>query len=111
MRFTQTLLYLCVPALLAVATLGCGPDSTTDAPDDTEQPTVVVNTTCPIMGGEVTEAGGSVDWNGKAIGFCCDGCDEKWQALSEDEKSEKLAKAQAAKSETAHEHDHAEDRS
>ena len=54
-----------------------------------------VNENCPIMGGKVTPEGGTVEWNGKTIGFCCDGCDEKWAELSEEEKAEALAEADA----------------
>ncbi|HBN77129.1 MAG TPA: hypothetical protein DD473_15200 [Planctomycetaceae bacterium] len=52
------------------------------------------NEYCPIMGGKVTAEGGTTEWNGKTIGFCCDGCDEKWEALSDEEKAAKLAAAQ-----------------
>ena len=65
------------------------------------------------MGGKVSKKAKTVEWNGKTIGFCCDGCDEKFMALSDDEKSEKLAAAQAkSEDDTGHEgyqngdHDH-----
>jgi len=48
------------------------------------------NTACPIMGGspspELTRK-----FDGQTVGFCCDGCPEKWDALSPEVKAEKLA--------------------
>lgn len=87
-----------VSLLSFVAFAGCNPPATTDT-GNADPPAVATtdtyNQVCPIMGGEVTAEGGTVEWDGKTIGFCCDGCDEKWEALSEDEKAEKLAAAQA----------------
>ena len=54
---------------------------------------MAVNTICPIMGGDVDPDIETVQFNGEAIGFCCDGCDEKWTKLSDKEKEEKLAEA------------------
>lgn len=86
-------------ALLVISAVGCN-QSTTSSPavDSTQSVTATTtsdNQFCPIMGGKVSEDGGTVAWDGKTIGFCCDGCDEKWQALSDDEKAEKFAAAQA----------------
>lgn len=53
------------------------------------------NKNCPIMGHPVAEDGGSSTWNGKTIGYCCEGCKPKFEALSDDEKAAKLAKADA----------------
>ena len=52
--------------------------------------TVAFNAHCPIMGSPVKAAGGSAEWNGKTVGFCCPGCVKKWDALSGDEKAQKL---------------------
>lgn len=51
-----------------------------------------VNAKCPIMGGDVdVKDGGSVPWkDGKKVGFCCPGCVDKWNALTDDEKTKKL---------------------
>lgn len=54
----------------------------------------LINTICPIMGGEA-QADVAVDWNGKKVGFCCPPCIEEWAELSEDEKVRKLASAEA----------------
>jgi len=51
------------------------------------------NEYCPIMGGKVTAEGGTAEWDGKLIGFCCDGCEPKWEELSDEEKAVKLAEA------------------
>ena len=32
-------------------------------------------------------------YNGGTLGFCCEGCPEKWAALSEQEQAEKFASA------------------
>lgn len=52
-----------------------------------------VNAICPIMGGKVTSEGGTTEWKGQKIGFCCPGCESEWDALSDSEKSAKLAEA------------------
>lgn len=36
------------------------------------------NTVCPIRGGEVDPEVGTFEYNGKAYGFCCGGCDKKF---------------------------------
>lgn len=54
---------------------------------------VAMNTNCPIMGSPVKPDGGSAEYNGKTVGFCCPGCVEKWTSLSEEDKAKKLAEA------------------
>jgi hypothetical protein len=51
------------------------------------------NKNCPIMGHAVTADGGSVAWNGKTIGFCCEGCKPEFEKLSDEGKTTKLAEA------------------
>lgn len=70
-----------------VLTGGCS-QSDTSVSDSTP-----VNSSCPIMGHEVKAEGGSTNWNGQMIGFCCDGCLPKWNKLSDDDKATKLAEA------------------
>ena len=55
-----------------------------------------MNANCPIMGSPVKADGGSADYNGKTVGFCCPGCIEKWTALSDEDKAKKLAEANPA---------------
>jgi P-type Cu+ transporter len=38
-----------------------------------------VNGKCPVVGGLVTKAGGTAEYKGASIGFCCAGCKEKFQ--------------------------------
>ncbi len=41
----------------------------------------VINTTCPVMGGEVSkETPYTAEYNGKTIGFCCPGCIESFNS-------------------------------
>ncbi|MDM4015925.1 hypothetical protein [Roseiconus lacunae] len=84
---------------LSIGTLFAGCDSATPPTGDTsESPAITTvstaNTNCPIMGGKVSTDGGTVQWNGKTIGFCCDGCDEKWEVLTDQEKQQKLDEAE-----------------
>lgn len=50
-----------------------------------------VNKTCPIMGGEVDPTGELASYGEFTIGFCCDGCKPKWEALDDDKKAAFLA--------------------
>ena len=84
----------------------------TDTAIDTTPPAVTTeaqtvsfaNTKCPIMGGK-PKAELTAQYEGNTIGFCCEGCHEKWAALSADEKAEKFAKVGG---ETEPHEDHAE---
>ena len=37
------------------------------------------NKVCPVKGEEVDTEAPTVEYNGKVIGFCCPGCDSKFQ--------------------------------
>lgn len=101
--------------LLLTATItGCAEtDQTTTEPSVTAPveatPMSFPNSECPIMGGEPTEEL-TAEYDGKTIGFCCEGCPEKWAALSDEEKAEKFAKvdARAGHDHDAEGHDHSE---
>ncbi|MBA4317660.1 MAG: efflux RND transporter periplasmic adaptor subunit [Flavobacterium sp.] len=41
------------------------------------------NTVCPVMGNPVDPKSPTVEYNGKLIGFCCGGCDDKFKAEPE----------------------------
>lgn len=107
--------WLASSLLLTVALIaGCSqPSDTTttetspaDA-DATSSVSTTMNEYCPIMGSEVTEDGGRTEWNGQMVGFCCPGCIEKFEALSDDEKAAALAKAEAEHAGHNHgDHDH-----
>lgn len=89
MRCFVSLVMLC--GLLM--TSGCA-----DAEPEAMAVAAPVNTLCPIMGHEVTDDGGRADFDGQTVGFCCPGCIDKWEALSDEEKTASL------KSPPAHDH-------
>lgn len=95
--------YLIASLFLVGFVVGCAPSSSDTTPEAASLATV--NDHCPIMGGEVTAEGGTTEWNDKTIGFCCPGCEPKWEALSDEEKAQKLATADEASHDS---HDHAE---
>ncbi len=41
------------------------------------------NTICPVMGNPVDPKAPTIEYKGKLIGFCCDGCDDKFKAEPE----------------------------
>lgn len=49
-----------------------------------------VNENCPMMGEPIDVSEGTLEWDGHQIGFCCGGCNEKFAALSDEEKVAKL---------------------
>ena len=55
----------------------------------------VVNITCPIMGNEIDPEKITADlvreYKGEKVAFCCAGCPDKWDALSDEDKVAKLA--------------------
>ena len=57
----------------------------------------VVNVRCPIMDTPIDPAAVPANltrmWRGRRIGFCCAGCPEMWDKLSDAQKQEKLAGA------------------
>ena len=77
------------------------------APEETDVTRVTfANESCPMMGGEPTPEL-TRQWEGKTIGFCCEGCPEKWDALSEEEKAAKLAEASRGDAPGSHgDHEH-----
>lgn len=86
-------------ALLVIAAVRYNQSTTSSPAVDSTQSvtgaTTADNQFCPIMGGKVSEDSGTAAWDGTTIGFCRDGCDETWQALSDAEKAGKIAAAQA----------------
>lgn len=85
-------------ALVLLAPLGCQEPAAPDGPAaqgtpdaGTEQQVLFANTKCPIMGGKPTPEL-TTTYEGKTIGFCCEGCPEKWAELSAEEKAAKFAK-------------------
>jgi hypothetical protein len=67
------------------------------APADAAATIAVANAKCPILGGAVNSAKWPVvltrDYKGQKVGFCCGGCPETWDKLSDADKDKKLADA------------------
>ena len=51
-----------------------------------------VNKVCPIKGGDVDAESPTSSFKGVTIGFCCPGCDGKWDRKTDEEKMSLLAK-------------------
>ena len=94
--------YLALLSIVLVSVAGCSESDT----ESLNTPAVVtltpVNQLCPIMGSAVTEDGGTVEFDGKLVGFCCPSCDGKWSKLSATDKAAKLASADHAHGDHAH---------
>ena len=56
------------------------------------QPAKAVNDRCPIQGEEIDPETPMRQWRGHSIGFCCPGCDKKWDAKPDAEKDAFLEK-------------------
>ncbi len=69
----------------------------------------IINTHCPVMGGEI-DGETFVEWNGNKVGFCCPPCIDDWKDMADAERTEKLdqAAANANSSEGEHAHEHGE---
>ncbi|QOJ16303.1 MAG: hypothetical protein HRU76_01250 [Phycisphaeraceae bacterium] len=57
-----------------------------------QQPARAINDRCPIQGGEVDPDTAMRVWRGQSIGFCCPGCETKWDAKTDAEKDAFLGK-------------------
>lgn len=71
-------------------------EATSETGSETPEAVSTDNSNCPIMGHAVTAEGGSIEWNGKTIGFCCEGCKPEFEKLSDEDKTAKLAEAEKA---------------
>jgi len=54
---------------------------------------MVSNSKCPIMPDHLIDPAVTVAYKGKKVGFCCAGCIDEWDKMSESKKNEMLAKA------------------
>ncbi len=85
--------WLAMAGIVVVGASGCGRASgPRGAPVSAADQ--IINTVCPIMGGEAA-SDVTVDWNGRKVGFCCPPCIEEWAELTDDEKTARLASAAA----------------
>ncbi|MDP6543182.1 MAG: hypothetical protein QGH60_04270 [Phycisphaerae bacterium] len=77
--------------VFAIGLIGCGKSDTPDGGGTV----ATVNGKCPVMGGTFNQAKVAPelvrDFSGKKVGFCCAGCLPKWDALSDEDKTAKLA--------------------
>lgn len=75
---------------------GCSKDkpAVQSTPAQTAQ---FVNAKCPIMGNVINPEKVTADlikeFKGQKVAFCCAGCPDKWDALSDEEKAAKLLTA------------------
>ena len=69
---------------------GCSKDEPA-APAETAQ---FVNAKCPIMGSVIKPEKVTADlikeFKGQKVAFCCAGCPDKWDAMSDEDKAAKL---------------------
>ena len=79
------------------------------ATDASSEVTLVefTNRKCPIMGGKPTTEL-TTQYEGGTIGFCCDGCPQKWASLSDEQRAEKFSSV-AVESDATSNHDHSDD--
>lgn len=78
-----------LPAVLVactVALVGCESDGSEDPTTMAAVSLGAVNGSCPIMGGDVDPNAATVDFDGAKVGFCCDGCVNKWNTWSDAQK-------------------------
>ena len=103
--------YLALFSIVLISVAGCSESEPESSATDVNL--TPVNQLCPIMGNPVTEDGGTAEYNGKLVGFCCAGCDRPWSELSDADKAAKLTAADTvteAHGEHGHgEHDHEHD--
>ena len=105
--------YLALLSIVLISVAGCSESDTESFNTPAVDVTLTsVNQLCPIMGSTVTEDGGTTEFDGKLVGFCCPSCDGKWSKLSDTNKAAKLASADTIKEahngHDDHEHEHAD---
>jgi len=96
------LLSVVLIVVFAVGLIGCKKPADTGGGGATTKPAVTVatvNSKCPMMGNKFNSAKVAPElvreFAGQKVGFCCAGCPEKWDKLSDIDKTAKLAKAMA----------------
>jgi hypothetical protein len=75
---------------------GCNSTQSAEKSGDAGVSMGVVNETCPMTGGPVDGSVAAAEFNGQKVGFCCPGCPEKWEAMSDAEKQAFIDKQAAA---------------
>ena len=87
-----------LPAVLitcaAIAFVGCESDGSDDmATTQASASMGAINDSCPIMGGDIDPNATMADFGGTKVGFCCNGCINKWNAWSDAQKRDYVAKS------------------
>lgn len=82
-------------AILALAGCQCDTCATEGDTPAEAQAAGFVNATCPVGGEAIDVSAGSVDYNGKKVGFCCPGCEGGWNEMAAAEKDQFIADALA----------------
>ena len=82
-------------AIVLVAVSGLAVLGGCNKEEPVKETVTVVNAKCPIMDNAIDSEAVAValvrDFKGEKVGFCCAGCPEKWDALSDVDKIAKLA--------------------
>jgi len=81
-------------AAACITLCGCSTESKT-ASTGSEASMAAFNTECPISHGKVNSAAKTVNYNGKTVGFCCNGCPEKFQTMTDEQKAKAVASVSA----------------
>ena len=91
---------LAVGMVLVFGSMNCAQAADTggtSASAPATSPTSIVNARCPILGSKLDRANVpdklTRTYKGQRVGFCCDGCPQAWDKLSDAEKDKKLQAA------------------
>jgi hypothetical protein len=79
-------------AAAGLSLIACNNEDTDDdemTGDDTSMG--IINETCPMSGRPVDQNADTVTYNGRTVGFCCDNCDDRWTAKTDEEKDAYIA--------------------
>ena len=78
----------------AITFVGCESDDSGDmATTQASASMGAINDTCPIMGGDIDPNAMMADFGGTKVGFCCGKCINKWNAWSDTQKRDYVAKS------------------
>lgn len=92
MKQTRTIL-ACAALCGLFALTGCKSDQEMNQTNTSGASMGVINNTCPIMGSPVkADTADYATYKGHKVGFCCAGCDGKWEQMSDAERDAFVAK-------------------
>lgn len=85
-------------ACACLVLMGCSSETKKDAGGDKAMGAVKAdNALCPFSANPVKADIKTASFQGKNVGFCCNGCAGKWDAMTDAQKTEAWKKAMAAK--------------